>query len=769
MSVLDVPRRVLRDPRVFLLVLSTLLPPHILAQPPPACPPALGTSFAGQNLTNSNFHASSPGSLVGADFSNATLNGATFAGQDLTNAVFTNASLTGVDFTGATLNRTCFSGASMNGTQFTFATLRCPNFSGTSMLGAVLGPAPAISSDSGCRTSFAGATLDVNAIPVTSWGIIDFTGAKFLNLNTSFQKLVGANISGTILGKTNFSGIDFTGADLTGVDFTGAQLVGATFDNAAMNGTTLASANLTSASLNCAYFYGPGASPGSPCTKTRVSSQPTLPANLTGAVFQNSDLTNASLASATLTRATFNGSTLVGVSFNGAVLTGVGISGSDCTKANFQSAQLDNVHLDNLILTRAVFGGTTHNNTTFSNSYMPYAQFVSPMVLNNVSFRGAVLEGAAFGSAMFTNVDMSCAELGGASLSGVNVVSGTFSQAVMPAASDCCPESDGTPFCGLVAIDGQPYGAVTFPIVNSTAVTCPNPVVSCAGGQGQWSLPGWTSTCTPGGGRQVVWAEPDCNAPPDAFVVFTDPKLQACVAATLPGNPGGVLISVAQNITAVNCPGRGITDVGGLEQFTQLIRLDLSGNQIRQFQVSLKALQTLKIPDNGLSTLDLRGTTKLVTLDASGNQLQSIANMAAVSFEFLDISENQFATFDLPAQVNLIYADLSSNRLTSVMNASHSDLSGLESLYYLDVSNNLLPNIGAVLPPYVSSLFVGCNAQFSCNTLASPPLGATTYQNSQCAAQWNVATNASIPLTHPACATSLSAARAESRTERISP
>jgi uncharacterized protein YjbI with pentapeptide repeats len=767
MSVLDVPFRVMREPLLLLVVLSVLQASNLSGQPPPACPSATGTSFAEQNLTNHNFHASPPGSLVGADFSNTTLNGATFAGQDLTNAVFTNANLTGVDFTGATLNRTCFSGASMNGTQFTFATLRCPNFSGTSMLGAVLGPAPAITSDSGCRTSFAGATLDVNAIPVTSWGIIDFTGTTFRNLDSSFRKLVGANIAGAILAITNFSGIDFTGADLTGVDFSEAQLVGATFDNAAMNGTKLAGANLTSASLKCAYFYGPGASQGSPCTKTRVSSQPTLPANLTSAVFVNADLTNASLASATLSHATFNGSTLVGVSFNSAVLTGLTISGSDCTRANFQSAQLDNVHLDNLILTSALFGGT-HNNTTFSNSYMPYAQFPS-MVLNNVSFRGAVLQHAVFDSARFTNVDMSCAQLGGASFSSATVLSGTFSQAVMPAASDCCPESGGTPFCGRVAIDGQPYGAVTFPIVNTTAVACPNPVVSCAGGQGRWSLPGWTSRCTPGGQRQVVWAKPDCSAPPDAFVVFTDPKLQACVAATLPGNPGSVLISVAQNITSVNCPGGGITDVGGLEQFTQLIRLDLSGNQIRQFGVALPALETLKIADNGLTTLDLGGTPKLVTLDASGNQLQGIAETADIYFEFLDISENQFATFDLAAQVNVIYADLSSNRLTSVMNASQSDLSGLQSLYYLDVSDNLLPNIGVLMPPNVASLFVGCNPQFSCNTLSTPPLGATTYQNSQCAAQWNDATNASIPLTHPACATSPSAAREESRAERTSP
>lgn len=93
MFLFDAPRATIRGSflRLSLAIVVGMLPACMFGQAPPTCPPATGTSFANQTLIDKNFHAYPPGSLVGADFSNAILNGATFAGQDLTNARFQGA------------------------------------------------------------------------------------------------------------------------------------------------------------------------------------------------------------------------------------------------------------------------------------------------------------------------------------------------------------------------------------------------------------------------------------------------------------------------------------------------------------------------------------------------------------------------------------------------------------------------------------------------------------------------------------------------------
>ena len=52
----------------------------------PECSPTTGTQkdYSGKDLTDTNFSASEPGALVGANFRKATLKGAIFANQDLT-------------------------------------------------------------------------------------------------------------------------------------------------------------------------------------------------------------------------------------------------------------------------------------------------------------------------------------------------------------------------------------------------------------------------------------------------------------------------------------------------------------------------------------------------------------------------------------------------------------------------------------------------------------------------------------------------------------
>ena len=552
----------------------------IQAPPGATCPAPTGKDYSGQDLTDHNFRAEPAGSLVGANFTGATLKGAIFAGQDLTGASFQGAALGPsdkgpVDFTNTTLNQTCFINATMDATDFSYAVMTCADFSGTSLMKAQFGPQQNIQAGSGCRTKFIGSAIDVNAITTDNWGKTDFTNANFQNLSPATFSLSGKDITGALLAGTNFSNIDMTGANLTDVDFTGATLLNAKLDNTAMNGVTLIKAHLQYATLTCAQFYG--STPTSTCkTSPPVSTNPNKAADLTQAVLMHADLSNATLDSATLTGANLSGATLRNTSFKGATLEpsgsiqGASVLGGDFTGANFETAHLNSVSFNNAILTGALFDqNTTLNGTDFSGSIMPGANFTNA-VLEGVKFHATILQNAIFtGATMKTTpsggssgVDFTCAQLGGTNFSNATITAADFTAAVMPPGpgssppQPCCAQEVGGPWCGTVDITQQAYGPVTYPVL-SASVTCPNgDVASCAGNQ--WVIPQWqTNLCSADRSMRTVWSPPDCGGPPGDVVNFKDPNLKQCILDALPGKPADITAANSRPDSGSQLPWEG--------------------------------------------------------------------------------------------------------------------------------------------------------------------------------------------------------------------
>src|SRR5262249_20634454 len=154
-------------------------------------------------------------------------------------------------------------------------------------------------------------------------------------------------------------------------------------------------------------------------------------------------------------------------------------------------------------------------------------------------------------------------------------------------------------------------------------ITCPNGDVAVCSGS-QWILQKWqTNLCSANHTTQTVWSPPDCGGTPGEYVVFKDANLKQCILAMLPGNPSEVTLQTAAAMLAVSCPARGIADLTGLEKFTNLTSLDLTANQITQFALALPQLQSLKISDNQLTTLDVSNLNSSgpVRLEAANNQL----------------------------------------------------------------------------------------------------------------------------------------------------
>ncbi|MDR6496795.1 uncharacterized protein YjbI with pentapeptide repeats [Paraburkholderia terricola] len=415
-----------------------------------SCPATTGHDYSGQNLTNQNFSTAPPGSLKGANFTNANLQGAIFSGQDLSGASFQNANLGpstmgSVDFTGTTLNGTCFSGAVMNATDFTYANFRCTDFSDTSLIQAQFGPVQNIAHDTNCRTLFVRSAIDYHAISPEHWGYVDFTNASFRNPSGFPFSLAGQDITNAKLAGTDFTNIDFHGANLTDVDFTGTVLAHANLSNTALNGARLKGAQLHDATLNCAQFNVYAIKGCSVPT----TSDPSAAADLTQANLQRATLHSAMLDKVAMPGANLSAIDAANSSFRSTALEAnenvkypANLQGANLTGVSFQNAHLNLVQFNNAVLTGADFDGDTLYGTDFSNSVMPGASFQGA-VLEQVNFNGTILENAQFTNATMKSVtpgdgsvvNFSCAQLGGS----------TFANAKMAALHICrahaCPRS----------------------------------------------------------------------------------------------------------------------------------------------------------------------------------------------------------------------------------------------------------------------------------------------------------------------------------------
>jgi uncharacterized protein YjbI with pentapeptide repeats len=753
-----------------------------------------GKDFAGQNLENHNFSADPPGYLVGANFTNAKLSGAIFARQDLTNARFESAhmgpSKAPVNFTSATLTNTCFINADLDQTDFAFAAITCADFSGTSLMKATFGPAQNFVTNATCRTKFVGATLDVNLITTdfsgkSNWSKSDFTAANFQNLSPSTFNLRGKDITGAILKQTSFIGIDMTGANLTKVDFTQATLTKAKLDNAALNGAVFKSAQAESATFVCAQAYGNSGGrtlPGDPpCPAAPESIDPLKAADFTSAGLKGTDFTRATMDHAVLAGANLEGATVAKASMVQANLQSTGGSGPASVQfaifnyVDFTNAQLASVDFKGSRLVEAIFDTTTLSRTNFSNARLSGASFQRAK-LQSVYFSAANLQSAKFngvtiqGPAGEFGADFSCGQLGGANFADSDITATNFGNAVMPAESDCCPAKvpSGKPWCGVVDATQQTYGAVTFPVLKQS-VTCPNGSTGlCTGSQWQLS-PNWvTPNCNVDRVPQKMWSKPNCDGSPGEIVVFKDDSLKHCILATLPGQTE-VLLATAQQIAQVNCPGRGIYDLTGLENFIALTKLDLSNNQLTIFTLSFVSggkpapsnLQTLDVSNNQLATLDLIGHPKLLSLSAGNNQLASISLNANAFLVVLDASHNKLDSLDLSIQTSLAYVDLSYNKLTSVLNQFSTNLNQLTGLTYLDLSHNGLTTIGSITKlawnkrtgagGRLQSLFLGCNASFKCGDLGVYDGKLYPAASTSLCSSYNTSTGEWTPLSTPLC------------------
>lgn len=689
-----------------------------------------GPDYSGKNLTDSNFTTLPANALVGANFSNAILSGAQFQNVNLTNANFTGAimrrSAKGVtDLSGTQLDHTCFQQAQMDSANLQFAVFKATNFSSASLLAANFGPLMTIQlSGDNQRTKFNNTTTDFNHFPINNWpaaywSYTDLSNCRISGLNAQNFSFKGKNISGAILKAMNFANFDFRHCIMSGADLSGATLNYAQMDSSTMDQVKLVGAKLNYTQLTGVSFYNPA-------NTGKI-------ADFSGAVLNNATLHRSNFSFANMRGASLLGVTADSCVFNDANFQSdtsynvANFSGANLNYSSFSSAQLNGVNLSNAYIINGNFNNLTLMSTNFSYAVMPGADF-QQSVLEGVFFTNAVLQNAKFISATIktppgggAGVDFSCTQLGGADFTNATVTQANFSNAVMLVADSCCKELDG-PFCGIIAINQQGYGATVMPVLKNK-VGCPNGDLDTCHGQ-QWVVPGWRSAnCNPQHVTETLWFKPNCGgSDTTGMITFADPSLQACLVNQLFGGDNSKVITknIAAQVPSVSCPCKGISNLSGLQYFTALRSLDLSCNNLTDgtFFAQLHSLNKLKVSENQLTMLNLQGVPGLSYLDASDNALTSVLLDADSYVNFLDLSYNNLSQLDLSIQTALNYVDLSNNKLTYI-----GSLSGFSNVSTIYLQNNSLKTIGNISGIYnngngnLSFMNLACNLPFQCNTL----------------------------------------------------
>lgn len=153
-------------------------------------------------------------------------------------------------------------------------------------------------------------------------------------------------------------------------------------------------------------------------------------------------------------------------------------------------------------------------------------------------------------------------------------------------------------------------------------------------------------------------------------------------------NNGEIEQIEAELITYLDVSFSNITDLTGIEFFTNLIVLNCNNNQLINLDVTeSNSLVYLECNVNQLTSLGITGLSGLKVLYCSVNQLTNLNLTGLNSLEELQCGHNQLSTLNVSEPINLNLLACSNNQLTTL------DVTELYNLYVLECTDNPLLNL----------------------------------------------------------------------------
>lgn len=689
------------------------------------------TTYEGKVLVNVDFRNIK---LSGYSFKGSTLKGCTFDGMELSQVNFKNAAIDADDdgnrtsFSGATFKEVCFQDAYINKADFQYCTFEKVDFQHASIYDAYFGNDIQFKGDNSCRTNFSNSTMKVNKpwyFPLNKlkeeyWGLVDFSYTNFFGLSTDNFQLEGKHFTDAILRGIqleNFtiSSATFKRADLSGANFNYANLSQAVFEDAILKEVSFMHVSGIKANFKNAVLY-----------KANLRNANFSQADFTGTKLGGARLINSEMSDVNFKRAQFSGDKTK--SIYQAV-----VSNSNFSNSIFYEAEINEVDFTGSTFRKVKFSegsGTTISKTSFNNSLMEEAVF-QDATLEGVNFTGALLTNANFrgttlrASSSGTPVSFKCALLAGADLSG-NFQAVNFFNAIVPVKDKGCCKVKGADeiTCGSSYLNTIAK-LTRLSESQSKNVTCPD------GNAGPCDQNRWANYspeyCNNIWTQGKIWNKPNCDSlsPPSDQVKFTDPNLENAIKKYLRLSPEKPITKVfAETVRSLDCSGKGIKNLGGLEAFTALEKLILSHNEIvdGDFSSLSQELIQLKVEHNRLTALKLSssGQKELKVLDASNNQLTEVKGLIGKQLIMLDLSYNQLTKplkLFLKSEL-LVHVDLSNNQIRS----SGNDLKKLKEIERLYLQHNQLKKIGSLKKfTKLKSIDLSGNNGFDCNSLSPYP------------------------------------------------
>lgn len=168
---------------------------------------------------------------------------------------------------------------------------------------------------------------------------------------------------------------------------------------------------------------------------------------------------------------------------------------------------------------------------------------------------------------------------------------------------------------------------------------------------------------------------------------FPDANFRSYVLASFDSNGDEKLDDEEiANVKYINAPAKTISNLKGIEYFTELLELNCDNNQLTSLDVSKNTkLVKLICSKNALTSLNTSHNPLLKKLDIYSNKITSIDVSQNTELETLYIGRNPIETLNVKNNVKLMELQSELNNLTSI------DLSNNSPSMTLYMANNIYP------------------------------------------------------------------------------
>jgi hypothetical protein len=189
-------------------------------------------------------------------------------------------------------------------------------------------------------------------------------------------------------------------------------------------------------------------------------------------------------------------------------------------------------------------------------------------------------------------------------------------------------------------------------------------------------------------------------------------------------------------VTKLSVTGLSISDLTGIEAFTNLQNLWCGNNQLSTINLAMNSnLIRLTCGNNQITTLNLSANPALTYLDCPQNQLTNLNLTTNTALYDVICSGNQLSTLSLGSNITLGALDAGGNNLTTINLSQNTGLTFLRiwdnHLTSLDVRSNTILNYFACNNnPNLTQICVNSNQYFNLTSAWSKD--ASAYWNNNC-------------------------------------